>query len=81
MNKHIDISWEASKIIMDHTGAFMSGVECNPENEAELYDIMVEECAYLLTTKLLSHEYTPMEYNAIRNELGKQLADVFGYTF
>lgn len=79
MDKHIDFSWEASKIIMDHTAAFMSGTAYNPEGKEELYDTMIDECSYLLTTKLLSHEYTPMEYNAIRNELAKQLADVFGY--
>ena len=76
-NKYMDYAWEASKIIMAHTEAMISGVNYEPDNAEELYDYMVEECAYILTTKLLSKEYTPMQYNAIRNELGDQLWDIF----
>lgn len=79
MNKHIDISWEATNIIMRHTEAFMSSAGYEPANDEELYDMMVQECSYLLVLDLLSHKYTPMQYNAIRNEIAKQLADVFGY--
>ena len=78
-HKHIDFSWEATNIIMKHTEAFMSATSYEPVNEEELYDTMVQECSYLLVLDLLSHKYTPMEYNSIRNEIAKQLADIFGY--
>lgn len=77
--KHIDASWEASNIIMKHTEAFMSSSSYEPNTEEELYDMMIQECSYLLVLDLLSKKYTPMQYNDIRNELAKQLADVFGY--
>lgn len=78
--KHIDAAWEASNIIMAHTEAFMRSTSSyNPKSKGELYDMMVEQCSYLLVLDLLSKKYTPMQYNEIRNELAGQLADVFGY--
>lgn len=75
----LDYAWEASNIIMKHTEAFMRSANYEPKTADELYDTMVEECSYLLTLDLLSKKYTPMQYNAIRNELAKQLADIFGF--
>lgn len=72
-----DIVQEAQGIIRDHTAAYMTAVEYKPESVRDLYEDMVEECAYILAQKFIDGEYTPMEYNAIRNELGKLLWSVF----
>ena len=77
MNNHIDIAWEATNIICKHTEAYMSGTEYKPNDAHELYETMVEQCSYMLTTKFLAKEYTPMQYNAIRNEIANQLFNCF----
>ena len=38
---------------------------------------MTNECAYILTDRLLKKEITLMEYNAIRNELASLLWSIY----
>lgn len=70
---NINIEREAQHIIIEHTKAFMSSGMFEPKDDKELYDAMVRECSYILVKNLCSHKYTLMEYNAIRNEIGKIL--------
>ena len=67
----------ARRIIHQHTEAFMSSVEFRPKNNRELYDEMVDNCAFILTEKFLNGELTPMEYNDTRNELAGLLWKIF----
>lgn len=73
----VNPKFEARNIIAEHTGAYMQSTESRPENNQELYEDMVEGCAFVLTEWFIDGKYTPMEYNAIRNELGKVLWDLF----
>lgn len=73
----MNYSLEARNIICNRTEAFIFGHNLECDNNQALYDIMVEECAFILTEKLLDGTYTPMQYNAIRNELAKMLWNVF----
>jgi hypothetical protein len=36
-----------------------------------------ENCAFILTNYLIEGKYTPMQFNAIRNELGKMIWNIF----
>lgn len=74
---NIDIQLEARNIICEHTEAFMSAVFYEPENPDQLWKTMLENCAYILTTHLIEGKYTPMQYNAIRNEIAKILDEIF----
>ena len=67
----------ARRIISKHTEATMNCTEYHPENNRELYDIMVGGCAFILTEKFLNGELTPMEYNDVRNELADMLWKLF----
>lgn len=73
----MNYSLEARNIIYQHTEAFISGINFECKDNHTLYDRMVAECAFILTEKLLDGTYTPMQYNAIRNELAKMLWNVF----
>ena len=72
-----DINWEARKIISEHTEGVMSAAHYEPESEDELWQFMLQECAFILTEDFLKGKYTPMEYNAIRNEVAKLLNGIF----
>lgn len=63
----------AEDILSEHTAAFMQSVILEPKSEMELWEAMVNECAYILTDRLLKKEITLMEYSAIRNELASLL--------
>lgn len=69
--------YEVRKIITEHTNAMIQSTHYIPDNHQELYETMVEGCAFILTEGLLDGTYTPMEYNAIRNELAKVLWNMF----
>lgn len=73
----MNYSLEARNIIYKLTETFITGINLECDNNQTLYDIMVEECAFILTEKLLDGTYTPMQYNAVRNELAKMLWNVF----
>lgn len=68
---------EARNIICKRTEAFIFGINFECDDNQALYNLMVEECAFILTEKLLDGTYTPMQYNAVRNELAKMLWNVF----
>ena len=74
----MNCSLDACNIIYKRTEAFIYGINFECDNNQTLYDRMVEECAFILTEKLLDDTYTPMQYNAVRNELAKMLWNVFG---
>ena len=74
---NIDITMEAINIIREHTNDFMMSADYTPTDSYELYETMVEECSHYLTMGLLNKKYTPMEYNAIRNEIASNLYDIF----
>jgi hypothetical protein len=69
--------FEARKIISEHTDAMIQSTHYIPDNHQELYETMVEGCAFILTEWFLDGRYTPMEYNAIRNELAEVLWNMF----
>lgn len=69
---------KAINIIADHTDGFMQAYGGYiPNDDAEMYHTMTEECSYILTKKLLDKEISPVEYNFIRNELSRLLYDIF----
>ena len=68
---------EARNIICKHTEAIILGASVEYNSNQDLYDFTVEQCAFILTEKLLDGTYTPMQYNAVRNELAKMLWNVF----
>ena len=73
----IDINYAARNIIHQHTKAFMSAANYEPESNEELWDCMLSECSFILTEDFIEGKYTPMEYNAIRNEVAKILNGIF----
>lgn len=77
-NKNFDPAHEAFKILCEHTTAMVSGVNAKYESTQDMLDSTTEECAFILTTNLVEGKYTPMQYAAVRNELGKLLWSTFG---
>lgn len=82
MNKlTIEQAWaknQAEQIIQEHIHAMMCSTSSyDPKDEDELKDFMLSECAYILSRKLLEGEYTPMEYNAVRNAVTALIYGVF----
>lgn len=73
----MNYSLEARNIIYKLTETFITGINFECDDNQTLYNRMAEECAFVLTEKLLDGTYTPMQYNAIRNELAKMLWNVF----
>lgn len=76
-NKNFNPATEANNILCEHTAAFMEGIHAEYESSQQMYDCTVEECAFILTTKLTEGQYTPMQFNAVRNELAKLLWSIF----
>lgn len=74
----IDIHTTARSIIQEHTAGYMSAANYIPEDAHELWETMINECSYILTEDFLDGKYTPMEYNAIRNELANTINGIFG---
>jgi hypothetical protein len=78
MNKiTINPVFKAHNIIVRATDDMMRSVSPEPANNEELYEYMTEMCSAVLTEDFLDGTYTPMEYNAIRNELAKVLWNIF----
>lgn len=67
----------ARDIIYEHTEAMIPAVTAEYETNQALYEDMVEQCAFILTEKLIKGEITPMEYSAIRNKLCDMLWSIF----
>lgn len=74
---NIDIKNEAMDIIIDHAKGFMSCGDYNPDTTDDLWDTMLHECAFVLVKRFVDGMYTPMEFNAVRNELAKTINDLF----
>lgn len=77
MENKLDIKQEARRIIKEHTEGFMNGTQYKPEDEDELWETMLSECAFILTEDFLDGKYTPMQYNDIRNEVAEILTRIF----
>ena len=73
----MDCKLEARNIIAEHTEALMKSTCLERETNMDLYDVMIEGCSYILTEALLEGKYTPMQYNAIRNELADMIWNIF----
>lgn len=73
LKKIFDAEREAKDVMYEHTSAYIKSVECHPKSEMELYEDMVDQCGYILTTRLLEGKYTLLEYNKIRNALAELL--------
>ena len=75
---NIDVYGEAFDIITRSVKLNMQFREdCQPKNERELYDIMLECCSYQLLNDFVDKKFTPMEFNAIRNEIADILHNAF----
>lgn len=77
MEDKLNIHQEARRIIKDHTEGFMNGTQYKPDDEDELWETMLSECAFILTEDFLDGKYTPMQYNDIRNEVAEILTNIF----
>lgn len=73
----MDYKHEANKIICEHTNAYLQSVKAEYETNRDMMDEMYTECAFILTNYLLEGKYTPMQYAAIRNELGSMIWNIF----
>lgn len=80
MEDKLDINQEAKRIIRDHTEGFMNATQYKPDDEDELWETMLSECASILTEDFLDGKYTPMQYNDIRNEVAEILLKIFSPT-
>lgn len=67
----------AKEIIRRHTEAYLQGCHAEYESNRDMMDSMYGECAFILTDDLLERKLTPMQYAAVRNELGKMIWDIF----
>ena len=73
----MDYQHEARKILYEHTAAVMSCCITQFDSNQDMLEDITKECAFILTEHLLDGDYTPMQYNAIRNELAQLLWNVF----
>lgn len=73
----MDYNLQARIIIREHTAGFMSAAIYEPKDASELWETMITECSYILTENFLNGKYTPLQYNAIRNELANILNGIF----
>ena len=73
----MNIELEARNIIYKHTADVMAYTYHESKNNQELWEFMIEECGFIIAENFLDGEYTPMEYNAIRNEVAKILNGIF----
>lgn len=73
----MDYAYEASKILYENTKAYMQSVYAEYDSNGDMMEDMYENCAFILTNYLIEGKYTPMQFNAIRNELGKAIWNIF----
>ena len=73
----MDYAYEASKILCENTKAYMEAVHAEYDSNRDMMEDMYENCAFILTNYLIEGKYTPMQYNAVRNELGKAIWNIF----
>ena len=77
-NKYFDAKAQALDILCEHNTAILSGIHCEFSSNEDMLDVTTEECAFILTNRLVEGKYTPMQFNAVRNELAELLWKVFG---
>ena len=73
----MDYAYEASKILCENTSAYMQSVHVEYDSNRDMMEDMYANCAFILTNYLIEGKYTPMQFNAIRNELGKAIWNIF----
>lgn len=73
----MDYTYEASKILYENTNAYMQGICAKYGSNREMMEDLYENCAFILTNHFIKGDYTPMQFNAIRNELGKMIWNIF----
>ena len=73
----MDYAYEASKILCENTNAYMQAVHAEYDSNRDMMEDMYNNCAFILTDYLIEGKYTPMQYNAVRNELGKMIWNIF----
>jgi hypothetical protein len=73
----MDYIYEAHCILYEHCEAVMSSITTEFKTNEAMLEFTTKECAFILTEKLLEGKYTPMQYNAIRNELSALLWNLF----
>lgn len=73
----IETADNAREIIRLFTEGILSGSPREVRTEMELFEEITENCAYILTTKLVEGACTPMEYIKTTNALARILDDVF----
>ena len=74
----MNYKYEAEKILQEHTEAVMRCTsDMSFDCEDEMFDLVMRECAFILTQKLIEGEYTPLQYNEVRNALAALLNKIF----
>jgi hypothetical protein len=73
----MDYKSEAKEILYEHCEAVMTCATMEFETNRGMYEFTTKECAFILTERLIEGKYTPMQYNAIRNELSALLWGIF----
>jgi hypothetical protein len=73
----MDYKYEAQKILCEHTSAVMSSTHIEFETNEAMLEFTIQECGFILTNYLIEGKYTPMQYNAVRNELAPMLWKIF----
>lgn len=74
----MDYKHQAELILCEHNNGVMSCTsDLTFDNIQDMWEFTLEECAFILTNKLLEGKYSPMQFNAIRNELAKLINNIF----
>ena len=73
----MDYAYEASKILRENTNAYMQSAYVEYDSNKDMMEDMYNNCAFILTNYLIEGKYTPMQFNAVRNELGKMIWHIF----
>lgn len=68
---------EARSIIVEHTNGYMQSAHVEFDSNRDMMEAMYIECSHILTDYLLDKKYTPMQYNAVRNELASLIWNTF----
>ena len=77
-NRHFNAKAQALDVLCEHNTAILSGIHCEFNSNQDMLDVTTEECAFILTNRLVEGKYTPMQFNAVRNELAELLWNIFG---
>lgn len=72
-----NIHVEAKDIIREYVGGLVQSSYYEPESNEELWVHMGAGCGAILADYFMEGVYTPMEYNAIRNEVARILDGIF----